>query len=262
MRTWRKIYASMLESSQVASLSDRGIVLLTMLIIAQDDTGFYPWERTKVNRLTLIRPKWNAKTVQLTLKELCSAKLVEFVDDGVVLLKGSQLNGNPRKDIDDLIYERQRRVDVTLTEDQRDVDNTLLQSRLDLSRLDKSREDAKVDFSGLEDVFEIIHSIDEPDAKKEKAFVKWASKHESDLILEEAHSLYQKWDEAKKKYGYKTFRGGLQGWVRREEEKRRKEVSRNGGSETRSSWDTASQEERIRILEEEQEHYDQPVDHT
>ena len=107
MRTWRKVHASILDSEQVAQLSDGAIVLLTFLIVAQDDTGFYPWTDTKVRRLVATRPKWSLKKTKTLADEIVSAGIAHWEDGGIILDSGERLNGKPRSDVAELKYQRE-----------------------------------------------------------------------------------------------------------------------------------------------------------
>lgn len=134
MRTWRKLHASILDSADIANLSDGAVVLLTLLIAAQDDSGYYPWNPTKIKRLTITR-SWDSKQTSVIAQELCSAGIARFADNGIILLNGQKLNGKPRKDVEDDLYSRA----AMSTPREHDVDATLLQSRVEKSREEESR---------------------------------------------------------------------------------------------------------------------------
>lgn len=107
MRIWRKLYSSVLDSQQVASLSDGAVVLLTLLIAAQDDVGYYPWSAAKVRRLTASRPDWNMEKAEVFAGELVDTGIAAWQDGGLVLLNGETLNGNPRSTRPPDVYQRQ-----------------------------------------------------------------------------------------------------------------------------------------------------------
>lgn len=135
MRTWRKIYASLLDSEQVSHLSDGAVILLVFLIVAQDDSGYYPWTDTKLRRLTVVRPLHTRDDLVTWRDELVTAGIARLEDGGVVLIKGVTLNGIPRKDLRPELYLRNEPV----TDPQRDV--TISPPRVEKSRVEKSRED-------------------------------------------------------------------------------------------------------------------------
>jgi len=105
MRVWRKLHASILDSSDVAGLSDAAALLLTFLITAQDDTGYYPWNPTKIKRLTLTR-NWSTERSQTLAEELCVAGITRFEEGGILLINGAKLNGKPRKGVEEESYPR------------------------------------------------------------------------------------------------------------------------------------------------------------
>ncbi len=153
MRVWRKLHASILDSSDIASLSDAAVLLLTFLIVAQDDTGYYPWDATKIKRLTVTR-NWGTEKIQGLATELCSAGIAQFEEGGILLINGMRFNGKPRKDVDDDIYARNatiqtetQHVNTTSTPRQHDVDSTLHQSRVErVERVEKREGGAEAPF--------------------------------------------------------------------------------------------------------------------
>ena len=140
MRTWRKSHSSVLESERFATLSDGAGCLFFMLVIAQDDTGYYPWEVAKVKRLIVSR-SWTVDEVTGFANEIVKSGMADWLDGGISLRRGEELNGKPRRDVTPELYPRQRDVDVTstLTQRNRNVTSTLEQSRVDKSRAEQSR---------------------------------------------------------------------------------------------------------------------------
>jgi hypothetical protein len=136
MREWRKLHSGILESRRFAELTDEAAVLFFLLISAQDDTGYYPWEPTKIKRLTVARD-WSLDRTQTFAEELVQHGMAEWVDGGLMLRKGESLNGRPRKDIAALIYSRNESVTPRNdTATPRDESVSLEKSRI---RVEKSR---------------------------------------------------------------------------------------------------------------------------
>lgn len=133
MRVWRKLYGSILESSGISSLSDQAALLLTFLIAAQDDTGYYPWDPTKIKRLTITRA-WSADKIQIMAKELCKAGITKFEEGGIILVNGAKLNGKPRKGVAEDRYSRN-----TPTQSSLQPDDSLTTATQQPVALEKSR---------------------------------------------------------------------------------------------------------------------------
>ena len=131
MREWRKLHSSLIESARLASLSDSAAILFCLLVAAQDDTGWYPWEPTKIRRLTLARP-WSTDQTLEYARELVNAGMASFEEGGILLRKGKDLNGHPRKDVAALIYSR----DVNVTSTPRYESVSLEKSRVEKSRVE------------------------------------------------------------------------------------------------------------------------------
>lgn len=106
MRKWRKLYSSLLESSTIGQISDSAFTLFCMLVVAQDDSGYYPWDDTKVIRLIAARPKWNKAKIKVLANELCEKGLAKWSDEGIILKGGEKFNGRPRKTVPLELYER------------------------------------------------------------------------------------------------------------------------------------------------------------
>ena len=121
MKPWRKLYASILDSDSLYGVSSEAIVLLIFLIVAQDDSGYYPWTPVKIERLIISRPSWNVEVAERYAKELESAGVLAFAEGGVMLIKGKELNGITRKDVAEELYQRNQAVNVPSTLRQRAV---------------------------------------------------------------------------------------------------------------------------------------------
>ena len=137
MRTWRKVYSNLLESSRAQTLSEGALNLFLFLVIAQDDSGYYPWDPAKVKRLTVIR-SWSIEEVKGFAEELVTAGMAGWKDGGIELRRGAELNGIPRKDVEPEMYPRERHVNATLTPREQRVP-----SRAEQSREEKNREEQR-----------------------------------------------------------------------------------------------------------------------
>lgn len=103
MRTWRKVYASLLDSDDVGDLSDGALNLFFLLIIAQDDEGAYPWTASKIKRLTVTR-EWTPDQTDAFLQEIIGAGIATRDGNYVVLSSGAALNGQLRSDREKDVY--------------------------------------------------------------------------------------------------------------------------------------------------------------
>ena len=158
MRTWRKLHSKILDSPDITPLSDGAIVLLTFLIAAQDDSGYYPWDDTSIRRLTVTRPSWS-RDVYVTLQgELVACGIARLEDGGIVLVNGEKLNGLPRKDVDKELYPRNR--DVYVTSTSRHI--PVAQSRVEQSRAGEKKEplSTEVRKSGAKAPFDLPEWVD------------------------------------------------------------------------------------------------------
>lgn len=134
MRSWRKLYSKITYSPDLARISDSAGILLTLLIAAQDDEGYYPWDEVSVRRIIVTRPHWTTKNATDYAQELVDAGIAKWQDGGVLLVNGKAMNGIPRRDVEPEVYVRNRDVNTTSTPRQQDV-------ALEQSRVDKIRED-------------------------------------------------------------------------------------------------------------------------
>tara|TARA_Y100000034_G_scaffold124035_1_gene171647 strand:+ start:630 stop:1454 length:825 start_codon:yes stop_codon:yes gene_type:complete len=151
MREWRKLYSSIVNSEQVAQLSDGAFVLFTLLIVAQDDKGLYPWEPTKIKSLVVGRRGWTVGRAEKHKDELLAAGLCRIDAAFLVLIKGEKKNGTPRNDRRPLFYntgdplsEPERHTTGMSVDDQRSAtDGTKRRVEERRVRGDKSREDVQ-----------------------------------------------------------------------------------------------------------------------
>ena len=123
VREWRKVHSSIASSDRLASVSYEARWLFVLLLLAQDDTGFYPWTLIMVRRL-LVTTNWDNAEATFYMKELVEIAVVSWKNGGVLIRRGAELNGHPRKDVTPLRYER-----GTSTSRQRDVNAHVTQSR-------------------------------------------------------------------------------------------------------------------------------------
>lgn len=94
MRAWRKLESGIVTSERLASVSDSAKWLFTLLLVAQDDEGKYPWTPTMVRSLT-VTTKWDAAGTESLLSELRVANVAELSEGMVTLRHGAEKNGTP-----------------------------------------------------------------------------------------------------------------------------------------------------------------------
>ena len=94
MRGWRKLHSNIVASEKLGGISDAAFRLFTLLVVAQDDEGKYPWSATKIRSLT-IGTSWNAKATEAALNQLRDSGVAELKDGFVYLAKGMAHNGVP-----------------------------------------------------------------------------------------------------------------------------------------------------------------------
>ena len=94
MRAWRKLESSVVTSERLSTVSDSAKWLFTLLLVAQDDEGEYPWTATMIRSLT-VTTTWDSETCESLLSELRDAGVTELRDGSVVLRKGAEKNGTP-----------------------------------------------------------------------------------------------------------------------------------------------------------------------
>jgi hypothetical protein len=94
MRPWRKVHAGLITSDKLANVSDGAAFLYTLLLVAQDDAGCYPWTPAKVRALCVNRP-WTSSKITALVKELVGASLVEACGTVLHIGEGEAKNGQP-----------------------------------------------------------------------------------------------------------------------------------------------------------------------
>ena len=98
MRSWRKIHSKLIFSERAPLLSDSAMTLFCLLVVVQDDVGYYPWSPQAVRSFTISRP-WSFEQTTELANELVAAGMAFWDEDskGIVLHRGEELNGLPRK---------------------------------------------------------------------------------------------------------------------------------------------------------------------
>lgn len=94
MRPWRKVHAGLITSDKLARVSDGAAFMYTLLLVAQDDAGCYPWTPAKVRALCVNRP-WSGTKIAGFVSELVDARLVEACDTVLHITEGEAKNGKP-----------------------------------------------------------------------------------------------------------------------------------------------------------------------
>ena len=119
MRPWRKLHSSILESERFADTPLEAKVLFFLLVVAQDDSGYYPWERMKIKHL-IAACDWTEAQARKHAQSLVEHGLAMVEKGGIVLHNGEVLNGCPRGDRKPFLYQRQPfDIPVTVTDSHR-----------------------------------------------------------------------------------------------------------------------------------------------
>lgn len=156
-REWRKIHRGIIDSEKIARVSDSAFRLFTLLIVAQDDDGKYPWTPTKLRALT-IAAQWDDKFINDMGRDLAAADLITCDDLGFVhIVGGVEKNGLPNRAVSkrpflfDFVSEptphQPQDVDPPTPYQHPGVDatNTQVLAREEKSREEKSREEREGD---------------------------------------------------------------------------------------------------------------------
>ncbi len=139
MRPWRKLHSSILESERLMDVSSDAKVLFFLLVTAQDDTGYYPWERMKVRHLVTVCG-WTEQQAKIYADALVARGLATWEGQGIVLRKGSELNGQPRDDRKGVVYQRSTTDTHPITGD---IPVTVSDSQLPVSDVLEEEEDKR-----------------------------------------------------------------------------------------------------------------------
>ena len=95
MRNRRFLYSNITGSERLGAVSFPAKWLWTLLVVAQDDMGSFPWFPLRVRLLTPGTP-WSLREVDRLRDELIKAGLATVKDDMVTLYKGEEFNGVPK----------------------------------------------------------------------------------------------------------------------------------------------------------------------
>lgn len=94
MREWRKLHKAILSSERLSAVSYEARWLYTLLLVAQDDAGQYPWTRTMVRTL-VATTDWGYGEATELRQELEAAGLGSMQGDCFILRNGTRMNGTP-----------------------------------------------------------------------------------------------------------------------------------------------------------------------
>ena len=153
MRSWRKLHSNVIFSERAPLLSDSAMTLFCLLVVVQDDEGYYPWTPQAVRSFTISRP-WSFEQTTELANELVAAGMAFWDEDskGIVLHRGEELNGLPRKYRAVLTY---RKRPIVANETPPDALGTEVDRRLPLADrrppIDKTRQDQDKDEDKDED---------------------------------------------------------------------------------------------------------------
>ncbi|MDZ4248653.1 MAG: hypothetical protein U0990_00995 [Candidatus Nanopelagicales bacterium] len=89
-------------------------VLFFLLVAAQDDTGYFPWERMKVRTL-VATCSWTFEQATIHARTLVDGGMASWEEGGIVLRNGQALNGQNRSDRQPLFYQRST-TDIPVTD--------------------------------------------------------------------------------------------------------------------------------------------------
>ena len=95
MRPYRKVYNQLLRSDKLSRVSYEARWLYTLLLVAQDDEGRFPWTASQVKSLTATTD-WEFKGATGHRDELVKTGAIETDGKVITIVRGKELNGNPR----------------------------------------------------------------------------------------------------------------------------------------------------------------------
>lgn len=145
MRLWRKLYSSILESERFMDLPLEAKVLFFLLVAAQDDTGYYPWERMKVRHL-VAACGWSESEATRHAESLARGKMATWKEGGIILHNGAELNGRARGDRTPFSYRRSSDTVIPVTVSDiptTDIDGPVTVSGPTESRVEKIKEKSR-----------------------------------------------------------------------------------------------------------------------
>ena len=91
MRKWRKLHSNLIFSERAPMLSDSAMILFCLLVLVQDDEGFYPWTPQAVRSFTISRT-WSFEQATELANELVAAGMAFWEEGaaGIVLHRGKE----------------------------------------------------------------------------------------------------------------------------------------------------------------------------
>lgn len=183
MRTWRKLESGIITSERLAKVSDSAKWLFTLLIVAQDDEGKYPWTSTMIRSLT-VTTDWDSHASDSLLSELTESGVAELRDGMVLLRNGAEKNGTPANSKKyAMIYPSGvEPYGESLTSRERVVDDSI-----DKSRVKKIREELELEKTTEEIVDDDLNFLSE--------FGKYYSDNIKEIAMLQADEIKQLDDE-------------------------------------------------------------------
>jgi hypothetical protein len=104
MREYRKLYASIVVSEKLATVSMDARWLWVLLLVSQDDEGKYPWTPTRIKALT-VGTNWSNEDVQNLATVLTESQLIHRDNDWMYISKGIEKNGKPTNTRGLMVYD-------------------------------------------------------------------------------------------------------------------------------------------------------------
>jgi len=136
MRDWRKLYSSIITSEKLASVSIDARWLWTLLMVAQDDEGKFPWTPAKVKGLIAGTP-WTSEQAAALRTELAESGLCNDSASALLLEGGETLNGTPSNARRAFLYEIDSR--AVMTQPELSQDSAVTQHRGEERRGEKEK---------------------------------------------------------------------------------------------------------------------------
>ena len=142
MRQWRKLNTEIISSGRVREIDFEQRWMLTLLLMGQDDDGYFEWEPAKVLPLVAGTTTWSLEKCEQLVGSLCDAGLLTRVECYVILYQGTKYNGQPRSDRNGRFYrspdQRIRDGDPLTVSDSQVTTSDVLEERKKRGELDKS----------------------------------------------------------------------------------------------------------------------------
>jgi len=129
---WRKLFASIVTSEKLASCSFEARWLWALLVVVQDNRGYYPLTKTKLRSL-IVGTEWTIEFVHTLLQELESHNLVTLTSffslPLVTLVQGAEKNGKPSNSKTDFLYTVTDEAENKLNQSSEQTEHNLKQTR-------------------------------------------------------------------------------------------------------------------------------------